>query len=81
MRWIKRFLTRVTGMKTKIYKKVNCHTMRLFFATHLLVQGNDIRTVRELLGHNDVSTTQIYTHVLAQHYAGTISPRDQLIDY
>jgi len=80
MRWIKRFLTWVTGMKAKIYKKVNCHTMLHSSASHLLAQGNDIRVVQELLGHNDVSTTQIYTHVLGQHYAGTISPLDQLIN-
>lgn len=59
-------------------KRVNCHTFRHSFATQMLTQGADIRTVQELLGHNDVNTTQIYTHVLGQHYAGTSSPLDRL---
>jgi integron integrase len=71
-------LVKRAAERAGIVKPVSCHTLRHSFATHLLERGHDIRTVQELLGHSDVSTTMIYTHVMNKGARGVKSPLDRL---
>ena len=64
--------------RAKVAKRVTCHTFRHSFATHLLQDGYDIRTVQELLGHKDVARTMIYTHVLNKGGRGVQSLADRI---
>lgn len=69
---------REARFKAGITKPVGCHTLRHSFATHLLEAGYDIRTIQELLGHKNVKTTMVYTHVLNKGPKGIQSPVDAL---
>ncbi|MCF2949658.1 integron integrase [Paraglaciecola aquimarina] len=66
-------------LKTGIAKRVKAHTFRHTFATQLLLNGTDIRTVQELLGHSDLRTTELYTHVIGSRFSHTISPFDRKV--
>jgi integron integrase len=69
---------RVAVRRAGLTKTIGAHTFRHSFATHLLQRGTDIRTIQQLLGHNDVATTMIYTHILQQGGQGVLSPLDDL---